>query len=98
MDRYTFTCCIARWLSLAVLLVSPLGCLGDVLEEVCPEGRGVLIANATEGVDPSYDAGGLEHWYTLARDFVNTVKRENLPYGTYDNTIVISHTPTASRL
>ena len=58
-------------------------CQSDVIEDVCPEGRAGLTSNRTEGVNPSYDGGNLEHWYTLAQDFVNTVKKENLPYGMY---------------
>ena len=73
---------IARWLTLVALFLSPLGSQGDILEEVCPAGRSVLIANATEGVNPLYDGGALGPWVSLSRDFINAVKRENLPYGT----------------
>lgn len=72
-------------LVLLVLLLSPLGCKSDDIiervEDVCPSGRAVLTANRTVGVDPSYDGGTVEYWFTAAREFVNTVKKENLPYG-----------------
>ena len=85
MDKYCFAHCLARWLSLTLFL-SPLVCHG-LLEDVCPKGRGVLIANATEGVNPSYDGGSLEPWVSLSRDFINAVKEENLPYGMLQNVL-----------
>ena len=81
MDKCTSVHCIARWLTLALLL-SPLASQGDILEEVCPAGRAVMFTNATQGVNPSYDGGAIDPWVSLARDFVNAVKKENLPYGT----------------
>ena len=68
-------------LALAVLLVSPLHCMCDEIEDVCPGSRTALIANRTEGVNPRYDGGTVEGWFSLAREFVNAVKGENLPYG-----------------
>ena len=74
---------MATYVALVVLLLSPLvcNCDNDVLEDVCPKGRAVLITNRTEGVNPSYDGGTVENWFAVARGFVNVVKKENLPYG-----------------
>ena len=73
--------CVGLSLILAILLTSPHGCKCNILEDVCPEGKPVLNTNRTEGVHPSYDGGDIKHWFTLARDFVNAVKKQNLPYG-----------------
>lgn len=73
-------------LTLMILVLLPLGCNTDntihAIENVCPESRGVLI-NRTVSVNPSYDGGTAGHWFTLARELVNSVKKENLPYGMY---------------
>ena len=73
---------------LVALLLSPLGCnsddvIAELIEDVCYDGRAVLTVNRTEGVEPAYDGGNVEGWFTLARAFVNVVKKENLPYGEY---------------
>ena len=86
MDKFSSNSyCVGMSVLLAVLLIIvPHWCECDVLQDVCPEGRSVLITNQTEGVNPSYDGGDIEHWFTIARDFVNMVKNENLPYGKYN--------------
>ena len=76
---------LAMHVVLVVLLVSPLGCnsddvISEIIEDACLNGRGVLTANRTEGVEPSYDGGNVEGWFSMARGFVNAVKKENLPF------------------
>jgi prominin 1 len=86
MDKCSSVHCIARWLTVALLL-SPLASQGDILEEVCPAGRAALITNATQGVNPSYDGGAIDPWVSLSRDFVNAVKKENLPYDVIEEAV-----------
>ena len=78
---------------LIALLLLPLGCnsddaIAELVEDVCFDGRAVLSANRSVSVDPSYDGGTVEGWFTMARGFVNAVKKENLPYGTCTCTCV----------
>ena len=79
---------LATSIVLVVLLVSPLRCncdddIAELIEDVCFNGQAVLTANRTERVEPSYDGGNVGGWFSMARDFVNAVKKENLPYGEY---------------
>ena len=66
--------------------------MGDVVRDVCPLGSAVREENGSlvfsalpsqeRDLKPEYDGGALESWwFRLARDFVNTVQKENLPYG-----------------
>lgn len=77
---------------LLFVVLLPYGCNSDdivdnaedvvgINEDVCPGGRAVLGANWTISVSPSYDGGHVEHWFTIARELVNSVKKDNLPYG-----------------
>lgn len=76
---------------LLFVVLLPYGCNSDdvvdnaedvvgIIEDVCPGGRAVLGANRTISVSPSYDGGHVEHWFTIARGLVNSVKKDNLPY------------------
>ena len=66
----------------------------DIVGDICPIASSVRYVNGTpqfrdlpsrqREVDPSYDGGAVEEWFTLARSFVNAVKKENLPYSTCD--------------
>ena len=66
--------------------------VGDVVRDVCPVGSAVREENGSlvfsvlpsreRKLKPEYDGGVLEPWwFKMARDFVNTVQEENLPYG-----------------
>ena len=80
-----------------LLLFTPPSCNAEnalqIVEDICPIGSAVQLVNRTiqfadlpsrdNDIDPSYDAGAIGNWFLVAREFVNVVKEENLPYGIF---------------
>lgn len=101
MDRHVCSN-INHWTIFSILLIIfllPFGCNSDdvvdnvedvaeFIDDVCPEGKAVLGRNRTTSIDPSYDGGSLKHWFTMARGLVDSVKKENLPYGNCISAVV----------